>query len=165
MAGVDPMRTVTHSPMKHYLAFLLLLFLSTSFADADLEKDQRSLKEKALFDRFHFDSSSQLHLDLEEHYLSAQRDSAWSPQARTGLSEWFQAKNEEDEVLVDCVEDMCVVDFFVPNRRFIREYRDMAGEWEQQEPVGFLKESFIFKSADEHFRLFVFRDTFVPDAL
>jgi hypothetical protein len=150
--------------MKYYPAFCLILFFSTSLADTDLGTDQKAQKEKALSDQFH-QGSSQFYRSLDDHYLSTQRDATWSSQARSGLSEWFQAKNEADEVLVDCVEDMCVVDFFVSYPRFIREYRDMAAEWERQEPVGFLQASFFFKSSDEHIRLFVFRDTFAPEAL
>lgn len=101
---------------------------------------------------------------LAAHHLASYTDDEWSPRATASLTEWF-GNGDDGDIVVDCAADICLIDFFVPDRDFMRNYRIKARQWGKSEPEGFMRASYFFRNQDGSTRLYFFRDSFDPESL
>lgn len=102
---------------------------------------------------------------LETYVLHDSVDSDWSPAAATILNERFDEWTEGEELIVDCVSDMCMLDLYISFSDFHTKFVQRLRNPEVEYPQGFLPASFYFNEADGVIRIYFFRDSFDPALL
>ena len=150
--------------MRYIFVALLVSISCAAIADVAGKRLSPTERSWVLTELFNHDIKS-FHKRLENHFLEAQTDSRWSPQAKAELLDWFAISENSEDVVARCTADMCAADFFVPYSVFLEKYWNRAKKWDEPKKEGFLPASFYFKSSDGSIRYFVFRDTFEPKAL
>ncbi len=147
--------------MRLSVSFLFVSIFCIAVADTASSGDDSAYRTQVLHDQFYCDPGT-LHHRLENYFQAGSAVSDWATRAETGLSDWFRTSENNGDVDVTCVADLCAVDFRVSFHEFATTYRSMVEEWEQAKHAGFLKDSFSFPRGDGSTRLFVFRDSFDP---
>jgi len=150
--------------MRLIIFFSLIAISSDVLAENGSADDSIAGRAKALLFQYHCDPGS-LHHRLQDYFLASRADDEWSSRAAVRLSDWLEADDNSDEVAVACKADICTVDFHVPFSQYASRFGDRVEEWDQAKHAGFLPESVSFPKHDGSTRLFIFRDSFDPEAL
>ena len=126
--------------------------------------DEILAPERVLSDMF-WDIRGLFKQQLEAYYLASDIDDEWSPKATASLTEWIRDSVDGDNVVVDCVADMCLMDLTISFKDLIPIMSVDILQWRDSEPEGFLLTSFYFNNHDGSYRFYFFRDSFDPAAL